>query len=143
MPGLSLSELLAVMITVALIDKYPILRLGLIFCLKKHFGNASFQEANNIVDYKHLHFKKFPDIIIQGINEDPSDLDFVIVGKIPEFFPTVPIIIYDEKPSLFNKIPSLQSGTNGYVLKQNSLQELISCMENLLEGKPCSGTHFL
>jgi len=117
--------------------------MGLVFCLKRHFSNVSLQEAYDIIDYQNLHYQKAPDIIIQGINEEPSDFDIEIVGRIPEFFPAVPVIIYDEKPSLFNKIASLQSGRNGYVLKQNPLEELISCIENILEGKPCSGANFL
>ena len=123
------------MLTIALIDKHPILRLGLSFCLKKHFIEVIVKEGNDIIEYNELHPAAAPNLIIQGINENPKESNFHTVERIKGYHPKTPIIIYDENPMNFKKMPYLESGINGYVLKQNDVGELLACIDAVLNGK--------
>lgn len=123
------------MLTVALIDKHPILRLGLTFCLRQHFTGITVKEASDIIEYNELNPDLTPNLIIQGINENPKESNFHTVERIKRYYPKTPVIIYDENPLNFKKMPYLESGINGYVLKQNDVGELLSCIDAVLNGK--------
>lgn len=123
------------MLIIALIDKYPILRLGLTFCLKQHFSNFTVKESNNIIDYHTFFDAEKPDLIIQGINEDSMESNVDAVERIRGYYPNIPVIIYDENPLNFHQTSFLKSGINGYVLKQNHVNELLTCIEAVLQGK--------
>ena len=152
------------MLTIIIIDKYPILRQGLDFFLKDHFKEARILDSDSIINFQKLHPDQSPDIIILGIDENPvtPTLDFVEMSK--NWYPKSNIIIFDDRTNdlktartlainaLYNynstieisadnalcytslTDPYLKAGVNGYLSKQTSISQLIGCIEAVLKG---------
>ena len=120
---------------IALIDKHPILRTGLVFFLKDHFNEATILESDSIITLNESYRDQKPDLIILGISQDSNGNNFNYINLVKKRYPKSSIILYDENPGTSIVFNYLKAGIKGYLSKQNNLSDLIDCMNDVLKGK--------
>ena len=123
------------MISIALIDKFPILRIGLSMHLKKYFKEITIWEMENTADFQASYLDVDPDIIIIGINLYSTAQSTENINTLLNENPKSRIIVYDEKPDATLLNDYFRNGVAGYLSKQNRLSELIECIEVVTTGK--------
>lgn len=120
------------MLTIGLIDNYAMMRMGLSIIIKDHFKNPQILEADEPTGLLDSQGFRKPDLMILGLNTVSRDECISSVRDARKCFPTVPMIIYDENQDLNLIVPYFKLGVKGYLLKQNSAAEMISCIESVL-----------
>ncbi|WP_367268336.1 LuxR C-terminal-related transcriptional regulator [uncultured Treponema sp.] len=78
---------------------------------------------------------KLPDIIISELNFYGEGTGFDFVKKLHELYPQQKIIVYSMffAPGIVEN--AIQYGANGYISKNASSDELLLCMEKVLQGE--------
>lgn len=122
------------MLSIIILDNYPILRFGINSLLKNHFKQVQITEIPAVNNIPQFEYKAKPDLIILGINDNTIKKDLKLFYEVKHFFPTTPIIIYDEIIYDFKTLPYLEFGIEGYLLKQNNPSELLRAIEIVLSG---------
>lgn len=123
------------MLTIALIDRQPIMRFGLTCYLKNYYRDMTIIEADDIVSLFQSNPKQSPDLIIWGTHDEAKDTNFSILTKTQNLYPATSVIIYDDRLINFNILYYSSSLVDGYLLKQNDPEELIVCVNKVLTGK--------
>lgn len=123
------------MLSIIILDNYPILRFGINNLLKNHFKDIQISEISSVNNFPQLDDKLIPDLVILGINDNSEKEDLKLYHEVKQFFPETPIIIYDEVIYNFKTLPYLEFGIEGYLLKHNDPSEFIRCVEIVLDGK--------
>ena len=122
------------MLSIIILDNYPILRYGVAKLLKNHFIHVQITEIPTAENITHSVYTLNPDVIILGINDNLVKKDLKLYFDVKHFFPNTPIIIYDEVVFGFKTLPYLEFGIQGYLLKKNNSSELIRSVEIVLSG---------
>lgn len=120
-------------LSIVVADDHALLRSGLVQVLNAN-GYGKVTEANNGEDALQLIKENSPDICILDI-EMPGLNGFQIVNKLreEERDPTIIFLTMHKEETIFNK--ALDHGVKGYVLKENTVREIVSCIEAVKEGK--------
>lgn len=128
------------MINFALIDRYPVLRLGIKDLLVDHFKDINVWESHTINGFQESFPGQKPDLFIIGINQVPVGYGIDLVNRTKLGYPSVDVIVYDENsnPSMIHDY--FQAGVNGYLSKQADLDELVKCISEVLKGKRYVGS---
>ena len=121
--------------TIAIIDRHPILRTGLTYFIKDYFKEVEVLDSENVIAFQETFPRQVPDLVILGFNEYSYDSSLSLVNTLKKQYPKAPLIVYDEKPDASLIVPYLKAGVNGYLSKQNSATKLINCVEIVLQGK--------
>ncbi|MCF0056267.1 response regulator transcription factor [Dyadobacter sp. CY356] len=120
------------MITIALVDKHPVTRIGLIALLKDNFNDILILESSCMTSFLKTNAKS--DVTILGINPDSNAGNLRFLNKSGDENTFGPVIIYDEEPRPYLAISFLRAGVMGYLSKQNDEAELIECITDVLIG---------
>ncbi|MCE7044351.1 response regulator transcription factor [Dyadobacter sp. CY312] len=121
---------------VALLDKYPVLRLGLRELLTGHFKSITTIESESIRLFSALQLDQTPDIIIMGLSEEGKDDHFGDVNMAKKAYPGTSLIVYaDEALNLNGLSDYLSLGVEGYLSKRAESTELITCVSTVADGK--------
>ncbi|WP_159473939.1 hypothetical protein [Dyadobacter sp. 3J3] len=123
------------MLSIIVLDNYPILRYGINNLLRNNFEDIQITEVESLKDIPQFEKKIKPDLIILGINDNSRKQDLELYYAVKQFFPISPVIVYDEIIYDFKTLPYLEFGIEGYVLKQNNPSELLRSIEIVLTGK--------
>lgn len=123
------------MITIGLIDKYPVAKSGIAVLLSLHFPNACLLVADNTSELEMLNDKSRPDLIILGLNEHHLHGSIKLVRECRRHFPAVSMIAYDQNYYQNSSYSYFKLGVKGQVLKQSPVDELITCIRTVLKGK--------
>lgn len=144
------------MLTIAVIDKYPIARAGLACFFKSQFNPICIIGAESMIQMKKLYVDQIPDMVILGIGQHADMQNIEMLKTVKKSYPSAKIILYDELlPEMsfpkkqFDTFSDTQStylgselimryfheGANGYLSKCDGILELRNCIVNLLAGK--------
>lgn len=123
------------MLTIALIDRQPIMRFGLTCYLKNYYSEINILEADDIISCFQSYPEQLPDLIIWGTHEEKLDGNFTMLGKTQNLYPKTAIVLYDDRLINFNILYYSPALVDGYLLKQNDPDELIVCVNKVLNGK--------
>ena len=124
-----------VMITIALIDKFPMLRKGIEYILKDQFCGATILESNTISTFFKTYPGQHPDLIIMGISQNNSaakNISFIKLIKRRRV--SAALVVYDELPDFPMVLHYLNAGVNGYISKRSTVNELNECLKIVLQG---------
>jgi two-component system invasion response regulator UvrY len=121
--------------TLAVIDKQPILRIGIRLFLKNNFNDITILTADTIENVTPLHSECSPDLFILGMGIGPKTECFDSIKAVKKKFPHAVILLYDQKPDTVLLPLYLKAGVHGYIAKQNDMEELDECIRQLLAGK--------
>lgn len=120
---------------IALVDKHPILRIGLSLYIKDVFKQIEIVEADNISMLNPIFPIKQQLIIILGFNQENQASHFTDILLAKSRFPTALIIVYEDSIDDALAIKHLHTDINGYLTKQSTLSELKDCISEVLKGK--------
>jgi len=110
-------------------------RLGLSILLNNHYQNVMLLEANNIQEYNVLFGHHTPDMIILGNNSNDDEKCLTLVRQLKKLNPNLPLIVYDEHLMRNLTISYFRIGISGYLLRQNTVEEIVLCIETILNKK--------
>lgn len=119
---------------ILVIDKFPLIRIGLTIAIHNHFSNCEVEQFESFDVFQQSKIKFKPDLIIQGFPKERSS-NLKIIARVKAFYPKVGLIIYDEQPTSSLLIEYLQAGANAYLVKEGSIEELITCITDVAQGK--------
>ena len=123
------------MLTIALIDKFPILRKGLSLYLEGNYEGVTVLSSESAEIFPTQYPDQNPDLIILGINQHPSSGETENIETVKKWNLNGKVIIYDEKPDPTMIADYLKAEVDGYVSKQNPISELDDCIQAVLNGK--------
>ena len=132
------------MINLAIIDKYPVVRIGIKIFLKDHFPEIDVVESDSISGLQNTDPDIKPDLIILGISQDDMN-NIAILKSAKQSYPASKIILYVEASGTSSSesdlvvknliISYLKIGVDGYLSKLNHLSELETCINDIRKGK--------
>ncbi|MBF0502266.1 MAG: response regulator transcription factor [Candidatus Riflebacteria bacterium] len=120
-------------IRVFLLEDHPVMRLG----LKKMLEECGFEisgEAENPQQALILLQTAKTDVAIFDLSLQ-GETAFSAIAECRKRYPKLPIIIYSMHDSPLIVDNALHAGANGYVTKADSVETLISAIEEVLKGK--------
>lgn len=117
---------------IAIIDRYPMLRFGVINAVGDYFPKMGFVEFESIESMEVRAAKINFELIILGTGQDAGCDDLTAVKKLKELWPDANLIVYDEKLELTMISQYFAAGTHGYISKQAAPAELIECIQQVL-----------
>jgi len=121
-------------ISIVIADDHPIVRSGIRHTLENGFTCKEIQEAGDGISALKLIHKLKPDLALLDI-EMPEMDGFAVVESIQNEQLPVHLIfmsMYNDEDT-FNKAMDL--GINGYVLKENAVNDIIDAIQAVLDGK--------
>ena len=120
--------------TVYLVDDHKILRESLVFLLKQEGELEVIGEAADGQDAYREILQLKPDIAILDISiPQLNGLD--LAAKLKQELPNIKIIMLTMHKSEEFVARAYSIGVNGYVLKENALEELLKCIRVVIEGR--------
>lgn len=123
------------MLTIGLIDNFVITRLGLTILLNDHFQQIKLLEANNIKEFETIHNGQTPELIILGNNFPYDDQCLAAARQLKKYYPDIPLVVYDEHLMENLTAQYFRIGISGYVLRQNTAEEMVNCIEAIRSKK--------
>jgi DNA-binding NarL/FixJ family response regulator len=124
------------MLTIGIIDPFPIVRTGLSVLINTHYENAKLVMAQSLAEFQMMQLVEEPFIVIFGISENAKESRLISVRKCKKILPNAKIVIYDYNLVQEMIFSYFMVGIDGYLLKQHSEHQLIACMESIISGKP-------
>jgi len=128
--------------TLLIADDHPIFRKGLMDLLQSSFPKVNIIECHNGAEAIEGILKQKPDIAILDINmPEANGLD--VCKQVIKQQSTTKIIIltmYQEKEMIKN---AMLSGASGYILKDNAVDEIMDCVNTVINGETYIGTAML
>ena len=128
--------------TLLIADDHPIFRKGLMDLLQHSFPKVKIIECHNGAEAIDGILKQKPDIAILDINMPEANGLDVCKHVIKEQSATKIIILtmYQEKEMIKN---AMLSGASGYILKDNAVDEIMDCVNTVIDGETYIGTAML
>lgn len=123
-----------VIMKILIIDKYPIIRVGLALLLRKQYPEATVLEMETFVSGGQKLIEKEPDVIILSIDGASPNNDQFVMIELRKYFISASIIAYDNQAHYDTLIACFKNGMNGYLSKQSNLDELFDCIAKVLSG---------
>jgi len=123
-----------------IVDDHEMLRLGIISYIENNSGwicigstgdhNQVMQELEKLSAEGRL-----PSVLISDLNFYGEDIGFSLVKTIHEKYPEIRIVVYSMyfAPGVVQN--AVQNGAHGYISKNASSAELLSCMDKVVEGE--------
>jgi len=121
--------------TIVLIDQHPVLRKGMALFLEKSFANLKIIQCDSLTHFYESYKEENPHLIILGQAENGSVIDLNLIKTIRRRRPDSEMMIYSGDLQYHAAIAGLASGVKGYMLKNNSLEEFLMCINSVLDGK--------
>lgn len=122
------------MVKILIIDDHEIFRQGLKKIINENYKNFLFVEASNAEEASKLYNKENWDIVITDINL-PGRSGIDIIKELNQYDPKIPILVLSMYSEDQFAVRVIKAGASGYLSKNSALTELISAMQNLLDGK--------
>lgn len=128
--------------TLLIADDHPIFRKGLMDLLQNSFPNVKIIECQNGAAAISGILKLKPEIAILDINmPEANGLDVCkLVLKEKSNTKIIILTMYGEKEMIKN---AMLSGASGYILKDNAVDEIMDCVNSVLNGEKYIGTVLL
>ena len=121
-------------LSIAIIDKHPILRIGLDFILKHLYYESILLESVSISAFKKTYPDQNPDLIILAIGQTDSGNNLAFINSAKKWYNSANIIVYDEESDPCMVSDYLDAGVHGYVSKQGKITELVACILDVMDG---------
>lgn len=120
---------------IALADRHPVLRRGLILALSSKIGDLTIAESDQLLALADSHAAFIPDIIIIGLDQLPTESPENLIQIARNQYPVASVIILDYtlNPTMAHLF--LSAGAMGYLSKEAGVDEIIECVQLVLSGK--------
>ncbi|GAA4433198.1 response regulator transcription factor [Ravibacter arvi] len=121
--------------TIALIDEYPVLRLGLAQLLSSRFADLEVKEYESVAGFIRDHQGEEPELIALGLNGLGQEENLSLLSALKRRFRAAPILVFDERVEAMHALSYLKAGALGYVAKSDDLARLEEAIGEALSGK--------
>lgn len=119
-----------------MIDKYPLLRKGMVFFIKSHFKDSIILDSSTIDAFFEKYPGQNPDLVILGISQNNSVfVNMLQIKLLKTKWKLTPLVVYDELPDFKMVMHYLNSGIKGYISKRNAMAELKECLQIVMDGE--------
>ena len=78
--------------------------------------------------------KEKPDLVIVDISLKNNELGTTLIGEIRKYFTSIRILVYTMHDNVIHLDTALKAGANGYILKEESLDDLFIAVRGVLGG---------
>jgi two-component system invasion response regulator UvrY len=123
------------MIKVLLIEKSSIIYKG-IDSLLVHFPEEfKLYKIKSMGEMQDLSDNFKPEVILYGGSDIPDMERWDEIRNIYSGFPAIPLIVYNEGTEYRSIIKHFREGVMGYIVKDEEVDELLSCIRQVLKGQ--------
>lgn len=126
---------LPTMRTIAIVDKYPVVRAGMDVFIRNNFSEISILESDSLDYFEQFNSSKNPDLLIIGNTPESTTRKLEILTLFKRKNELTKIIIYDENPDFTKVSHYFKSGASGYLTKMSDMAELLRCIADVQNGK--------
>lgn len=120
---------------IMIVDDHPLFRKGLEQLINSHNGFAVCGEADNAGEAMDVIRQITPDLAIVDLSL-PGANGIELIKNIRAEFPKLPILVLSMHDESLYALRALRAGAQGYVMKQEALDNVLHAVRNLLEGRP-------
>ena len=120
---------------IAIIDNFPVLRLGIFMFLKDNFPDLTVVESDTIKSFNQSFLDEGVDLIILGISQSATANEINAISQIKQRNPEARFIGYIERPEPATVISFMNTGMNGYLSKQADISEFLECIQLVFKGR--------
>jgi DNA-binding NarL/FixJ family response regulator len=128
------------MIKIAIADDHPIFRQGIKQAVDLIPNTQIVGEAGNGMEAYHLILSQLPDVAILDL-EMPSINGIDLCAKIKSELSSIKVIIITMHKEKHYYQDAMRAGANGYLLKDNAIEDLIICIKTVQQGKNFISPH--
>lgn len=121
--------------SIAIVDKYPIVRRGLRQFLNENFESTTVVESDNLSQYLASNVSKIADIVIIGNTLELFSSIYESIAYIKKTRHKSEVIIFDESPDHIKIVRSFKAGARGYLTKLSDTEEIYKCVSKACEGR--------
>src|ERR1051326_2464159 len=120
---------------ILIVDDHPLFRKGLTQLIDSEGAFAVCGEAGNASEAMEAIRKLSPDLVIVDLSL-PGANGIELIKNIRAEFPKLPILVLSMHDESLYAIRALKAGAQGYVMKQEALENVITAIGEVLAGRP-------
>lgn len=120
---------------IVIVDDHPLFRKGLEQLIESHEGLAVCGEASRAGEAMDLIRKIKPDLVIVDLSL-PGAHGLELIKNIRAEFSKLPILVLSMHDESLYALRALRAGAQGYVMKQEALENVIHALREVFAGRP-------
>jgi DNA-binding NarL/FixJ family response regulator len=120
---------------IVIVDDHPLFRKGLEQLINSHNGLAVCGEAANAGDGIDVVRKIKPDLVVVDLSL-PGAHGLELIKNIRAEFPKLSILVLSMHDESLYALRALRAGAQGYVMKQEALENVIHALNEIFAGRP-------
>jgi len=120
---------------IVIVDDHPLFRKGLEQLIQSHDGLAICGEAANATEAMDIIRRVAPDLAIVDLSL-PGANGIELIKSIRAEFQKLPVLILSMHDESLYALRALRAGAQGYVMKQEALENVVNAIREVLAGRP-------
>ncbi len=120
---------------IAIIDKHPVVRVGLRYFIMQTYESALIIESDSLSQFMKENSGNIPDVFIVGNTMELFNSTCQSIAEIRKENDSSQVIVFDESPDYIKIVRSFKAGAKGYLTKFSEMQELQKCLSKVKEGR--------
>jgi DNA-binding NarL/FixJ family response regulator len=116
---------------IVILDRQPMLRLGLKLLLTERYHSCDIYEARNYSEFCDNQPCNDVSIFILGLDMENDTFDLRLVRSIKRKFPKARLVIYADQMESMSVVMCFRNGISAYISKQSSETELVECLQSV------------
>ena len=120
---------------IVIVDDHPLFRKGLEQLINSHEGLAVCGDAAKAGEAMDVVRKIKPDLVIVDLSL-PGAHGLELIKNIRAEFPKLPILVLSMHDESLYALRALRAGAQGYVMKQEALENVIHALHEVFAGRP-------
>lgn len=121
--------------SVAIIDKHPVVRVGLRHFVGQFFESTTMTESDSLDQYLKTYPGQAPEVFIVGNTLELFNSICHSIVEIKKANNASQVIIFDENPDHIKIVRSFKAGAKGYLTKFSDVQEFFKCVSKVKEDR--------
>jgi DNA-binding NarL/FixJ family response regulator len=128
--------------TIAIIDQFPVLRMGMALFLVDQFKSFTLIESDSLLSFHDSNPDANPDVIVLALSQESGLANLQLIYMANRWYDLKKVIFYDEATD-YQMMPSYYKlGAYNYLSKQSNLRELKACIDQILKNRGPLGVSF-
>lgn len=121
--------------SVAIIDKHPVVRVGLRHFVGQYFESTTMIESDSLAQYLKTYSGPAPEVFIVGNTLELFNSICHSIVEIKKANNASQVIIFDESPDHIKIVRSFKAGAKGYLTKFSDVQEFFKCVSKVRQDR--------
>ena len=120
---------------IVVVDDHPLFRKGLEQLISSHSGFVVCAEAASAAAAMEVIRSAMPDLAIIDLSL-PGANGIELIKNVRAEFPKLPVLVLSMHDESLYAVRALRAGANGYIMKQEALENVITAIGEVLAGRP-------